>query len=99
VARHIQQESEAQAGSQAISALRQMLGLDLGDPADDLAAWATHFAGYVQAHKQLATSLEHLNAVLQTLGLEVVNQKTMFNTLMRAHDGAPVVVEAPIVKE
>ncbi len=97
VASHMQQESEAQAGSQAISALRQMLGLGLSDPTDDLSTWATHFTGYVQAHKQIAASLEHLNAVLQTLGLEVVNQKTMLNTLMCAHGGAPVVVETPIV--
>jgi len=99
VACHLQQESEAQAGSQAISALRQMLGLGLGDPADDLATWATHFTGYVQAHKQLAARLEHLDAVLQALGVEVVNQKTMIHALMRTHSDTSLVVETCIVKE
>lgn len=78
---------EAYAGRQAISALRQLFCLGLGESAGD--GHISADAANPQAQEQLAASLEKLQLVVQTLG-EVVSQQGAVLQKMQCAHGASV---------
>lgn len=93
------QELRAKASSQALSALRQVFRLGLGDSADDLVARLARFEGNLQPQEQLTAALKHLQSMLEALSLVVSKQEAVINALVRAHSDAPVRVEGGIVAQ
>ena len=87
-----------QSGSKALSALREVLRLGLGEQTNDLVTRLIRLESNLQPQEQLATTLEQLHTMLQALRVVVVKQETVINKLVRTH-GNPPVEKTAIVAE
>lgn len=96
VSRNSQEALRAKAGRQALSALGELLRLGLGEAAQHRHVGAT--AADPQAYEQRAAVAVELQAVLQTLCGEVVQQETVPKEMVRAHGVSPKVETATVAQ-
>lgn len=74
---------EAQAGREALCALRKVISLGLGEPAGHRHVGAN--AANPQPQKELAASLEKLELMLKALGEVICQQGAVLKEMNRAH--------------
>lgn len=77
---------EAQAGREALCALRKVISLGLGEPAGHRHVGAN--AANPQPQKELAASLEKLDLMLKALGEVVCQQGAVLKEMNRAHSAS-----------
>lgn len=77
---------EAQAGREALCALRKVISLGLGEPAGHRHVGAN--AANPQPQKELAASLEKLDLMLKALGEVVYQQGAVLKEMNRAHSAS-----------
>ena len=77
---------EAQAGREALRALRKVISLGLGEPAGHRHVGAN--AANPQPQKELAASLEKLDLMLKALGEVVCQQGAVLKEMNRAHSAS-----------
>ena len=77
---------EAQAGREALCALRKVISLGLGEPAGHRHVGAN--AANPQPHKELAASLEKLDLMLKALGEVICQQGAVLKEMNRAHSAS-----------
>ena len=77
---------EAQAGREALCALRKVISLGLGEPAGHRHVGAN--AANPQPQKELAASLEKLDLMLKALGEVICQQGAVLKELNRAHSAS-----------
>lgn len=86
VSRASQAALEAQAGREALCALRKVISLGLGEPAGHRHVGAN--AANPQPQKELAASLEKLDLMLKALGEVVYQQGAVLKEMNRAHSAS-----------
>lgn len=86
VSRASQAALEAQAGREALCALRKVISLGLGEPAGHRHVGAN--AANPQPQKELAASLEKLDLMLKALGEVVCQQGAVLKEMNRAHSAS-----------
>lgn len=80
---------EAQAGREALRALRKVISLGLGEPAGHRHVGANAAnAANPQPQKELAASLEKLDLMLKALGEVVYQQGAVLKEMNRAHSAS-----------
>ena len=77
---------EAQAGREALCALRKVISLGLGEPAGHRHVGAN--AANPQPQKELAASLEKLDLMLKALGEVICQQGAVLKEMNRAHSAS-----------
>lgn len=77
---------EAQAGREALCALRKVINLGLGEPAGHRHVGAN--AANPQPQKELAASLEKIEFMLQALGEVISQQGAVLKEMNRAHSAS-----------
>lgn len=86
VSRASQAALEAQAGREALCALRKVISLGLGEPAGHRHVGAN--AANPQPQKELAASLEKLDLMLKALGEVICQQGAVLKEMNRAHSAS-----------